>query len=279
MADGLAPIMGGDTRACATIPGADPIGGALMPQPRIAVVTPYYREPVEVLAQCHRSVVAQDVAADHFMIADGHPLDIVDGWDVSHIKLPRSHGDNGNTPRGLASVLAGSEGYDFVTYLDADNWYHAGHLSSLLQLWEQRRAPACTSFRTFHDAAGDDLGISEADEDALQHVDTSCLLLHRSAFDCLSLWLDMPKILSPIGDRVFLAGLLHRKVAIASTQLRSVAFRSQYAIHYAAANRPTPDGAKTAEMNAAALSYLATAEGISQCVDAIGFWPLSYMRA
>lgn len=248
------------------------------PDPRIAVITPYYREPVEFLDQCRRSVAAQDVAADHIMIADGHPLDIVDQWGVGHVRLPRSHGDNGNTPRGLAALLARSEGYDFITFLDADNWYHPGHLRSLLQLWERERSPVCASLRTFHDAAGVDLGISEAEEDEFRHVDASCLMLHRTAFDSLSLWLDMPKILSPIGDRIFLAGLLHRKLAIASTQARTVAFRSQYAVHHASADRPIPEGAKSDESFAPALAYLATAQGVSQCVEAMGFWPLTYMR-
>ena len=118
-----------------------------MSQHRVAVITPYYREPVEFLAQCHQSVLAQGVGADHIMVADGHPLDCIDGWKVAHVKLPASHGDNGNTPRGIGSLLASSEGYDFIAYLDADNWYHDGHLRSLLDLWEQKRGVACSSFR------------------------------------------------------------------------------------------------------------------------------------
>lgn len=245
---------------------------------RVAVITPYHREPVETLAQCHRSVAAQGVAADHFMIADGHPLACIDDWAVSHVRLPRAHADNGNTPRGLGSLLASSEGYDFIAYLDADNWYHDGHLNSLLALWEQRRTPVCASLRTFHDAAGDELATSERDENALRHVDTSCLLIHRSGFEALPVWLAMPKMLSPICDRVFLAGLQHRRLAIASTGARTVAFRSQYRAHYLAAGRPVPDDAKDADFMTPALAYLATGEGVGACVAALGFWPLSYIR-
>lgn len=248
-----------------------------MAQPRLAVVTPYYREPVAVLERCHKSVIAQGLDVDHFMIADGHPLDIVDGWAASHVKLPRAHGDNGNTPRGIGSLLASAEGYDFVAYLDADNWYHDGHLASLLRLWEQTRSPACASFRTFHDDAGNDIGVRERDEDELRHVDTSCLLLHRSAFGVLPVWLDMPRRLSPICDRVFLAALMHRRLAISSTKARTVAFRTQYRVHYLSAKLPVPEDAKDGVMQPA-LDYLATGEGVSQSVGALGFWPLTYLQ-
>jgi glycosyltransferase involved in cell wall biosynthesis len=249
-----------------------------MPPPRIAVITPYYREPLAMLEQGHRSVLAQGVDADHIMIADGHALDAIDGWAARHVRLPGAHGDNGNTPRGIGSLLAASEGYEFIAYLDADNWYHDGHLRSLLQLWEQRRAPVCASFRTFHDAAGDDLGIRESEEDALRHVDTSCLLIHRSGFDSLRAWLEMPKILSPICDRIFLSALLHRKFVIASTGERTVAFRSQYRSHYLSANRPVPDLIKDGDDLAPAMAYLSSAEGVSACVGAMGFWPLTYLN-
>ena len=249
-----------------------------MPSQRIAVITPYHREPAAILARCHESVRVQGVDVDHFLVADGHPLDEIDAWDVSHVKLPRSHGDNGNTPRGVGSLLASSEGYEFIAYLDADNWYHEGHLRSLLDLWERTGSPACSSFRTFHDISGNDLGISERDEDELRHVDTSCLLIHRSAFDCLPVWVAMPKILSPICDRIFLAALLHRRFAISSTGARTVAFESRYRGHYVSANRPVPDGAKEADFMAPALEYLASRDGVSACVGAMGFWPLSYLK-
>jgi glycosyltransferase involved in cell wall biosynthesis len=253
-------------------------GCSLMSGHRVAVITPYHQEPVEVLARCHQSVRAQGLAVDHLMVADGHPLDCIDEWNVGHVKLHKSHDDNGNTPRGIGSLLASREGYDFIAYLDADNWYHDGHLRSLLELWEQSRSQACSSFRTFHDDAGNDLRIQERDEDELRHVDTSCFLIHRSGFDCLPVWLDMPKILSPICDRVFLAGLLHRKFVISSTGGRTVAFRSQYRAHYLSANLPVPEGAKDADFMAPALNYLASGEGVGRCVEALGFWPLSYLK-
>tara|TARA_B100000674_G_C37112518_1_gene589639 strand:- start:173 stop:316 length:144 start_codon:yes stop_codon:yes gene_type:complete len=45
--------------------------------------------------------------------------------------LPSSHGDNGNTPWGVEALMALAEGYQLVAFLDADNWYHEGHIASL----------------------------------------------------------------------------------------------------------------------------------------------------
>jgi hypothetical protein len=245
--------------------------------PRIAVITPYYREALAMLRQCHDSVRAQEIAADHFMIADGFALDEIDGWAVRHVKLPGGHDDNGNTPRGLGGLMAKAEGYDFIAYLDADNWYHAGHLSSLLALQQKSGSAICSSFRTFHSLSGDELAVHESDEDALQHVDTSCLLIHRASFDILGNWLDIPRVLGPIGDRVFLGGIMHQGRNIQSTGQRTVAFRTQYAAHYRAAGLPPPDGAKDADFAAAAQHYLRTPQGVTECVKAMGFWPLSYL--
>ena len=248
---------------------------------RIAVVTPYFREPRDVLWQCHRSVLDQQVGtelfrAEHFLIADGHPLAEIDDWTASHVRLPSAHGDNGNTPRGLGSLLAKAEGYDFIAYLDADNWFHAGHLASLLALHRQTGSPVCSAIRTFHDLAGNRLEVSETDEDALRHVDTSCVLIHRSSFDLIGVWLDMPRMLSPICDRVFLAAILHNQRSVRSTGQRSVAFRTQYASHYRAAGAPVPQGAKDADHAGGVLAYLVSPQGVTECVQALGFWPATH---
>jgi glycosyltransferase involved in cell wall biosynthesis len=95
---------------------------------KIAVITPYYKESIEFLRQCHKSVINQDISTDHclthFFIADGFPNEEVMKWNIKHITLPQAHSDNGNTPRGIGSILADVEGYDFIAYLDADNWFY-----------------------------------------------------------------------------------------------------------------------------------------------------------
>jgi hypothetical protein len=41
---------------------------------RVAVITPYFKEPLEQLRRCHESVANQTHGETvHFMVADGHP--------------------------------------------------------------------------------------------------------------------------------------------------------------------------------------------------------------
>jgi glycosyltransferase involved in cell wall biosynthesis len=244
---------------------------------KIAVITPYYKESTDVLKQCHQSVVAKKADVDHFMVADGFPNAEVDQWNVRHVKLPNAHGDNGNTPRAMGGLLAQSGGYDFVAYLDADNWFHANHLDSLIDLYKKTGVSILSSFRTFHTAEGVDMGITEAQETRLEHVDTSCLMLHRDAFELLGLWVNMDKSLGPICDRIFFAAIQHRRFQVVSTKLKSVAFRSQYAYHYKLAKMDIPKGMKTGDEFKNSFDYLKSVAGIQACVKNLGFWPLPYL--
>ena len=240
---------------------------------KIAVITPYYKESIEFLRQCHQSVLAQNVSADHFFVADGFPNEEVMKWNIKHITLPQTHADYGDAPRGIGSVLADVEGYDFIAYLDADNWFHPNHLSSLLNLYEETKADVCTSFRSFHTLEGIEMLVSEINENTLDHVDTSCFLLHRNTFDALYIWLKMPKILSPVCDRFFLAGLRHYKYKFASTKRKTVAFRSQYKVHYLAVNMEPPPNYKE-NTEKIPLDWLLTLDGMKETVARLGFVPI-----
>lgn len=244
---------------------------------KIAVITPYYKEATDVLAKCHESVMAQSVDVDHFMIADGFPNSAVDNWRAKHIKLHQAHGDNGNTPRGIGAMLAQAGDYEFVSFLDADNWFHSNHLASLLELYQKSRCQVVTSFRTFHTLDGTLIDITEPQEDRLEHIDTSCIMLHRQAFELLPIWLQMEKILGPICDRVFRAAVLHKRFIIKSTRQRTVAFRTQYEYHYSRAGLPAPECAKGSDEFKAAFAYLYTKTGVNNSQNSMGFWPGTYL--
>jgi glycosyltransferase involved in cell wall biosynthesis len=245
--------------------------------PKIAVVTPYYKEPEAMLRQCHESVLAQDLPADHFMIADGFPQHAIDDWNVRHVRLPTAHGDNGNTPRGVGGLLADVEGYDFIAYLDADNWFHPMHLTSLYELWRRTSQPVCCSFRTFHRLDGALLKVSEKQEDECAHVDTSCYLIHSSAFELSSVWHRMPKALSPLCDRIFIAAIRAKRWGTAFSRQRTVAFRSQYENHYRGAGEQPPAQIKTVNDVRPCYDYLRTVRGVTETVERLGFYPLPYM--
>ncbi len=247
-----------------------------MKEPRTAVITPYYRERPSTLRRCHESVLAQGARVDHFMIADGHRQDGVEGWNVKHISLPHEHGDNGNTPRAVGSLLAQCEDYDFIAYLDADNWFHPGHLAGLLDHQRETKADVVTCFRTFHGLEGELLNISERAEETGKHVDTSCYLISKTAFAATRVWGLMPKPLSPLCDRVFLGAIRHGRFSTSSTRRRTVAFETQYGHHYQMAGVAPPEQHKTDEVFKPGIEYLKTNKGIAECVDLLGFWPYHY---
>lgn len=238
----------------------------------VAVITPYYQEPLEYLRQCHESVLSQGVDVRHYFVADGFPKPELSGWNAAHVVLPTNHADYGNTPRGIGSLLALVEGHEFVAYLDADNWYHPGHLASLLALHEETRAEVCCSLRTFHQADGTEfVGMRESDEVSLDHVDTSCFMLHRSAGEACNVWLRMPRPIACICDRVFKAALHHARYRFAHTRQGTVAYRSLWRAHYAAAGLPPPPGVK--QLSGEHETWLRTIEGVRETTKALGFFP------
>jgi len=174
-------------------------------------------------------------------------------------------------------MLADSEGFDFIAFLDADNWYHPGHLQSLVDLHERMRVPVCTSFRTFHQPDGTPMAITVPDEDRLAHVDTSCYFLHREAFGALSTWIRLPKKLALVCDSVFLAALRSRNFNIASTKQRTVAYRTSHAYHHQLAGLPPPPDAKPMGMTQLCIDWMMSKEGVDECFRSLGFWPLTFL--
>ena len=66
------------------------LGGQI---PRVAVITPYYKESLTLLEQCHQSVQAQSEPCLHVLVADGQRRRRINHWQAEHVRLPRSHGD------------------------------------------------------------------------------------------------------------------------------------------------------------------------------------------
>jgi glycosyltransferase involved in cell wall biosynthesis len=238
---------------------------------KIAVVTPYYKESPAVLRQCHESVLRQTYTCRHILVSDGYPQAFFDdSKDAIHIKLPKAHGDNGNTPRAMGGVLAERQGFDAVAYLDADNWYDPNHIESLVAAHSASGFSLAASKRKFVDLQGDPLDVTEKDEELGNHIDTSCWLLFRPAYHLLRTWL-MPKELSPLCDRIFFYKVSHDRVKIALTHCRTVNFRTQYLLHYRAAGVQPPPGLKTtSEVTGNAEAYLKSEKGIAQLNQLLG---------
>ena len=130
------------------------------------------------------------------------------------------------------------------------------------------------AWRDFYSPTGQKLDMTEIDEDNLTHVDTSGLMLHRSVFDLNTMWSNMPKILSPWCDRVFLSGIKHKCLMLCFTRHRSVAFTTLYRYHYRKLGMPEPEGAKTPPIPEM-MAYLTSVDGVHETVRQLGFWPLA----
>ena len=244
--------------------------------PRIFVVTPYYKESLEVLRRCHASVMTQQIEArlTHIMIADGHPHPEIDGWEVQHVKLPKAHGDNGNTPRAIGTVLAETNGAEFIAFLDADNWFYPDHLSRTLEAMQQTGASVGCSWRDYFGPDGQQIPVIEQDEMELRHVDTSCIVLSSAAFGVNRLWSNMPRILTLWCDRVFMTGIRHQRHLQCYTRRKTVAFTTIYTRHFEDLGLPAPANSKMPP-DAEMLAYLQSLEGVQETVRRMGFWPLA----
>jgi glycosyltransferase involved in cell wall biosynthesis len=219
---------------------------------RVAVITPYYDEPLEILRQAHESVRQQTHACTHFLIADGHPHDAVRHWAAEHTVLARPHADSGNTPRGIGSICAANEGFDAIAYLDADNWFHPTHVARMVELHRRTGAYVCTATRSIHRLDGSLMYVDRDESDGREMVDTSCLFLARRAFRALPLWVMIPRRLAPVCDKVFWRSLRARGYATAHCDDPTVAFRTRYAAHYVNVGEVPPEGSKVLQVVARA---------------------------
>jgi len=179
------------------------------------------------------------------MIADGNPRKEVASWAVEHIILPKPHDDHGNTARGIGSMSAMNQGYDALSFLNADNWYYPNHIESMNNLCWQTGAAVCTASRTIHRLDGSLMFTDLHECDGRRHVDTNCFFLMRPAFRVLPIWMMMPTQLGPVGDQVVWQTIVARRVPRAHNSEPTVAFRTKDHAHYWSLGEPAPPGAKS----------------------------------
>lgn len=223
---------------------------------KVAVVTPYWRTPMEWLRQCHESVRAQTYPCTHFLVADGEPLAEVDSWPAEHIRLSTCHADNGDTPRAIGSLDAIGQGYDAIAYLDSDNWFLPDHVESLIRLHRDTGAAVCFSHRYYCRLDGSVMGYCK-DSDGETFADTSAMLFTRKAFFLTSMWAMIHPRLHPICDRVMMMWIRQHKVSRAFSNRMTLCFRTGYVGDYRSFGEDPPPGAgKTADKLLAALQYL-----------------------
>lgn len=214
---------------------------------KVAMITPYYKEPREMIERCILSVAAQTVPVTHFLVADGHPQGWVDGFAVRHIRLDKSHGDFGNTPRSIGGILAASEGFDAIGFIDADNWLDPQHVSTCLEVAAQAEEDVdyVIATRRLTRSDGSVLPYLTSDDRDGSHIDTNCFFLLPGSFHTLGQWGVMPKPLSVVGDRVYASSLRSQGLRSVRNENVTVNYLCTWAVVFQAVGEPVPDYAKS----------------------------------
>ena len=213
---------------------------------RVAVVTPYHAEPLEMLRQAHDSVVSQSHPCRHIMVADGLPRPEIDGWDALHIVLDRSHGPFGCTPRFIGAQRAVADGFDLIAFLDADNWLRADHAETLVALHAATGAAFLTCGRVLCRLDGSVMAPSCPLTDPERFVDTSCMAYARGAFPLLPHWTELPAYAQAICDRCVLQQAIASGVSRAHSAEQTVFYRCGKAGIYQLLGEPVPAGVSPA---------------------------------
>jgi glycosyltransferase involved in cell wall biosynthesis len=208
---------------------------------RYAVITPYYKEPPATLQRCVDSVRRQRTGADHFLIADGFPQDWLDEAGVNHLRLRHSHGDLGNTPRGIGGLVAVSQRYDGIGFLDADNWYDDDHVEACAMAAKaEGAADLVIAQRRMMRVDGTPTDYPEE----FDHTDTNCYWFLEGSFPLLHHWLSMPAELGLVGDRVFYRMIKSRNLVVRRTEKITVNYTCLFESFYRALGETPPADAK-----------------------------------
>jgi glycosyltransferase involved in cell wall biosynthesis len=211
---------------------------------RVAIITPYYKEPREWIERCIDSVKAQTAPCTHLLVSDGHPQDWIDQAGVRHLRLDRSHGDYGNTPRAIGGLLAIAEHFDAVAFLDADNWYEPSHVAAAIEVAERTGCDVVTARRRFVRADASVLPVRYHEDESGAHVDSNCFFVLFGAFHTLPRWLLMPRPMAMWGDRFYLSSLREEGLAEARIDAVTVNYLCTWADVYRSVGETPPAYAK-----------------------------------
>jgi cellulose synthase/poly-beta-1,6-N-acetylglucosamine synthase-like glycosyltransferase len=207
---------------------------------KIAVVTPYYKEPINVLKRCHRSVLTQTYKdITHIMVADGNPEPWVSKQKIEHIILPASHNDAGATPRALGAMSAFSRGYDAIAFLDADNWYEPLHIQLMVEAMAEYNVDAVIATRTIHHVNGNSMYVDTIESTGRTFVDTNCWFMHKKTAKLMAFWITDPSQ-HLISDKIFFQAIKQSGISIAKIEQPTVAYVTKWGWHYERAGLPIP---------------------------------------
>jgi hypothetical protein len=213
---------------------------------RYCVVTPYFKEEPALLNRCLDSVARQTVKADHIFVADGFPQPWLSQKPIRHVMLDRAHGDYGNVARGVGALLAISEKYSGIAFLDADNWYDDDHLECCIAAAAANPASVFVAAqRKFvRPDASVMVSVRPAEVPNAPHIDTNCYFFLPNSYQFLHRWCTMPQELSESGDHLFYLLLQANGLAPAVVPKPTVNYLCMFESVYREKGEEPPPGAK-----------------------------------
>ncbi len=210
---------------------------------RVAIISAYYKEPIEVLKRCYDSVIGQSYKdVTHFMVSDGVPNAEIDDWDCVHIRLP-NHADYGDTPRLVGAASAVAQGYDAVIYLDADNYLALDHVERIINYQRLTGSPIITTTRYLCDLTGAVMGVC-SESNGREFNDTNCYFITKDAFSVLKETAFRDRAKGITGDRFFWDAVKKSRYGRSHYSSPTVYYVSTFACHYQACGRVPPPTSK-----------------------------------
>lgn len=205
---------------------------------RVAIISAYHGERLEIIRRCHDSVLAQSHPTDHILIGDGKSHDTIDDWHCQHVRLPEAHRDYGDTPRAIGTVMAYTQGYDALCWVDADNWLEPDHVARAVELSQGRLVVTMPRFLRWPD--GSELGVC-TESDGENFNDTNCYFLPRAYMPFGASWA-FKETDPAVGDRHVWNTL--RTASKARSDKATINYTTTIAMHYLERGLVPPPEAK-----------------------------------
>lgn len=209
---------------------------------KICVVTPYFRTPPDWVRQANDSVRAQSIPARHILVCDGSEPAQLAAFEGTHILLGRNYQDYGNTPRLIGCYNAIAQGADAIAFLDADNWFQPDHIEGLLHYIRANNLDACSSARTLNRLDGSFLAKCPT-VNGRPYIDTSCLLVMKSAFAHLIAWVLPKQDVAAVADQEVWKHMQTMGARLGFLDRPTVCYRTRHATHYRLVGEAPPPAA------------------------------------
>jgi hypothetical protein len=198
---------------------------------KICVVTPYFQTPLDWVCQANDSVRTQSIPAWHVLVCDGSAPAQIPSFQGTHVLLARNYQDYGNTPRLIGCYNAIAQDADAIAFLDADNWYQHDHLEALVRYAQANRLDACSSGRTLNRLDGSFMTKCPV-VNGRPYIDTSCLLVMKSAFQHMIAWVLTTQDVAAVADQRVWTHMRSMGARLGFLDRASVCYRTRHASHY-----------------------------------------------